>query len=73
MKAQLVDPNGQITRVKLLVAPEQGAATMAPGAGGHWPPLPGAVPVDLSVDKSVARGKVQVSLGKTGAVTIVGF
>jgi S1-C subfamily serine protease len=66
VRAQLVDPNGRIKRVKVLVAPAHGAAALAPTADGSWPALPGAVPVDLSVDKAVAKGQVQVALGQTG-------
>jgi S1-C subfamily serine protease len=66
VKAQLVDPNGRITAVKLLVAPAHSAGTLAPAADGRWLPLPGAVAVNLSVDRSVARGQVHVSLNQTG-------
>jgi S1-C subfamily serine protease len=66
VKAQLVDPNGRIKGVKLLVAPAQFAANLTPGADGRWPSLPGAVPVDLSVDKFVAKGQIHVSLSQTG-------
>jgi S1-C subfamily serine protease len=66
VKAQIVDPNAQIKGVKLLVAPAYGAASLTPRADSTWPPLPGAVPVELNVDKSVARGQVRVSLNKTG-------
>jgi len=42
VKAQLVDPNGRIKQVKLLVAPTQAVANLAPGTDGRWPALPGA-------------------------------
>ena len=66
VKAQLVDPNRRIMAVKLLVAAGQAAGTLSPGVDGHWPPLPGAVPINLTMDKAVARGQVQVSLNQTG-------
>ena len=66
VKAQIVDPNAQIMGVKLLVAPAQDAAGLTARADSTWPPLPGAVPVELKVDKSVATGQVRVALKKAG-------
>jgi hypothetical protein len=67
VRAQVVDPNGRIKAVKVLVAPAQGAARLARRGDGSWPPMPGARPVDLKLDRSVATGEVKVALGKTGA------
>jgi S1-C subfamily serine protease len=64
VKAQIVDPNSQIKGVQLLVAPAEKGAKLAPGADGSWPPLPDAVPVELKVDKSFARGQTRLSLNK---------
>jgi hypothetical protein len=66
VKAQLVDPNGRIRSVKLMVAPANGAVSVTPQSDGSWAALAGAVSVDLSVDKSEAKGQVHVSLGQTG-------
>jgi S1-C subfamily serine protease len=67
VRAQVVDPNGRIKAVKVLVAPAQGAARLVRRGDGSWPPIPGASPVDLKMDRSVATGEVKVALGKAGA------
>jgi S1-C subfamily serine protease/regulation of enolase protein 1 (concanavalin A-like superfamily) len=67
VRAQVVDPNGRIKGVKVLVAPAHGTARLARRGDGSWPPMPGASPVDLKLDHSVATGEVKVALGKTGA------
>jgi S1-C subfamily serine protease len=66
VKAQLVDPNACIRGVKLRIAPAQTAAQLGPAADGSWPPLPNAAPVDLRLDKFVAKGQAHVSLGQAG-------
>ena len=64
VKAQLVDPNGQIKGVKMRMAPAHAVGQLTPRDDGSWAPLPGAVDVDLNVDKFVAKGQLQVSLGQ---------
>ncbi len=66
VRAQVVDPNGRIKAIKVLVAPAQGAARLTRRGDGSWPPLPGASPVDLKLERAVATGEVKVALGKTG-------
>ena len=66
VRAQVVDPNGRIKAIKVLVVPAQGAARLTRRGDGSWPPLPGASPVDLKLDRAVATGEVKVALGKTG-------
>jgi S1-C subfamily serine protease/regulation of enolase protein 1 (concanavalin A-like superfamily) len=64
VKAQVVDPHGRIKAVKVLVAPAQGIMSFRRMSDGTWPALPGAIPVDLRVDRYVATGDVQVALTK---------
>jgi S1-C subfamily serine protease/regulation of enolase protein 1 (concanavalin A-like superfamily) len=64
VKAQVVDPHGRIKSVKVLVAPAQGAQPLRRLGDGSWPALPGAVPVELKLDRYVATGDVKVALTK---------
>jgi S1-C subfamily serine protease/regulation of enolase protein 1 (concanavalin A-like superfamily) len=67
VKAQVVDPHGRIKAVKVLVAPAQGAAPLRRLGDGTWPAMPGAIPVELKLDRYVATGDVKVALAKAGA------
>jgi S1-C subfamily serine protease/regulation of enolase protein 1 (concanavalin A-like superfamily) len=66
VRAQVVDPNGRIKAVKVLVAPAQGATRLSHLGDGSWPALPGASPHDLKLDRSMATGEVKVALGRSG-------
>jgi S1-C subfamily serine protease/regulation of enolase protein 1 (concanavalin A-like superfamily) len=67
VKAQVVDPHGRIKSVKVLVAPAEGASPLRRLGDGRWPALPGAIPVELKLDRYVATGDVKVTLKKASA------
>jgi S1-C subfamily serine protease/regulation of enolase protein 1 (concanavalin A-like superfamily) len=69
VRAQVVDPNNRIKAVKVLVAPARGAAALTRLSDGSWPALPGASPVELKLDRTLATGEVKVALGKNGPDT----
>ena len=45
VRAQVVDPNGRIKAVKVLVVPAQNAPRLARRGDGSWPPMPDTSPV----------------------------
>ncbi len=49
VRAQVVDPNGRIKAVKVLVAPAQNAPRLARRGDGSWPPMPDTSPVQPQV------------------------
>ena len=55
----------------MLVASADKGAKLAPGTDGSWPPLPGAVPVELKMDKSFATGQTRISLSKNAPACAV--
>jgi S1-C subfamily serine protease/regulation of enolase protein 1 (concanavalin A-like superfamily) len=66
VKAQVVDPMNRIRAVTVQVVPADSAPALTPNADGSWPPLPGATPVALNLDRATATGQVQVALKAQG-------
>jgi len=68
IKAQLVDPRGNVRAVTLHVAPAS-AGTIAPNGDGSWPPLPNSTTVEIQRNPKEIEvsGEVQVALSGQGA------
>jgi hypothetical protein len=67
LKAQVLDPDGRVQAVKVLVARAEGVSALARLSDGSWPALPGASAVELKLDRFLATGDVKLSQGKPGA------
>jgi S1-C subfamily serine protease len=69
VKAEIVDPKGQVQGVSVRIAPAASAGKIDPNGDGTWPPLPNAKDVQLQKDPklALATGRVQVALSGDGA------
>jgi hypothetical protein len=49
LKAQVLDPDGRIQAVRVLVVRAEGVSALARLNDGSWPALPGASPTELKL------------------------
>ncbi len=64
VKAQVVNPDGPVLSVKVLVAPAEGFSPLSRLGDGSWPALPGASATELKLDRMVAAGDVKLPQSK---------